>query len=152
MKNKLLAQICKAIVISVILSTAAFTWRFLIGPTNDNLSIIIAFVRNINAVIIHLCFMEIIAFRVLLVFAWKHFNSTNDEFIFFFVNVFNTYFAFTTQISRWLLGKYNQNLKFGINRFFVFDIKTCVYFIDGTYFPFFNFISITYTISFIRVI
>ena len=104
MKNKLLAQICKALVITDILSTPVFTWRFLVGPVNDHLSIFIEFVRNINSVIVFLCFMEIIAFKFLMLYGWKHFNSTNEEFMFFFVNVSNTCFAFTTQISRWILG------------------------------------------------
>ena len=105
MKNKLLAQICKAVVISDILSTPVFTWRFLVEPVNDHLSIFIGLIRNINSVIVFLCFMEIIVFRFFMLFGWKHFNSTNEEFMFIFVNVFNTGFAFISQISRWILGK-----------------------------------------------
>ena len=116
MKNKLLAQICKALVITDILSTPVFTWRFLVGPVNAHLSIFIGLVRNINSVIVFLCFMEIIAFKFLMLYGWKHFNSTNEEFMFVFVNVSNTFFAFTTQISRWLLGKYNHNLQSCINQ------------------------------------
>ena len=108
MKNKLLAQICKALVINDILSTPVFTWRFLVGPVNDHLSIFVEFVRNINSVIIFLCFMEIITFRFLMLYGWKHFNSTNEEFMYVFINMFNTCFAFTSQISRWILGKYNR--------------------------------------------
>ena len=107
MKNKLLAQICKAVVISDILSTPVFTWRFLVGPVNDHLSIFVEFVRNINSVIIFLCFMEIITFRFLMLYGWKHFNSTNEEFMFGFLSLFNISFTFVTQLSRWMLGKLN---------------------------------------------
>ena len=110
MKNKLLAQICKAVVISDILSTPVFTWRFLVEPVNDHLSIFIGLIRNINSVIVFLCFMEIIVFRFFMLFGWKHFNSANEEFMFVFANIFNTGFAFTSQISRWILGKYHMNI------------------------------------------
>ena len=104
MKNKLLAQICKTIVVNNIVITPTFTWRFLVGPINEPLSIFVEFIRHFDAVMIFLCFMEIIAFRFLLLFGWKHFNSTNEEFMFVFVNICNIVFAFVTQISRWMLG------------------------------------------------
>ena len=106
MKNKLLAQICKTIVINNIVITPTFTWRFLVGPINEPLSIFVEFIRHFDAIMIFLCFMEIIAFRFLLLFGWKHFNSINEEFMFVFVNICNIVFAFVTQISRWMLGKY----------------------------------------------
>ena len=104
MKNKLFAQICEAVLVSNF-TTPFYTWRFLVGPIIENLSILILFIRNINALIMVLCFTEIIAGQFLLLFGWKHFNSTNEEFMFIFVNVFNTGFAFISQISRWILGK-----------------------------------------------
>ena len=109
-KNKLVAQICKAVLVTNF-TTPVLTWRFLVGPVNENLSILILFIRNFDAVIIMLCFTEIIAFRFLLLFGWKHFNSTNEEFMFIFVNVFNTGFAFISQISRWILGKCHDTRK-----------------------------------------
>ena len=113
MKNKLLAQICKAVVISDILSTPVFTWRFLVEPVNDHLSIFIGLIRNINSVIVFLCFLEIIVFRFFMLFGWKHFNSTNEEFMFRYLNLFNISFSFATQFSRWMLGIYykQQNAK-----------------------------------------
>ena len=117
LKNKLLAQICKIIVVNNIFITPVFTWRFLIGPINEQLSIFVEFIRHFDAVMIFLCFMEIIVFRFLLLFGWKHFNSTNEDFMSVLVNVCNIVFAFVTQISRWMLGNCytfiltNQNLK-----------------------------------------
>ena len=117
MKNKLMAQNSKAIIALSILSTPVFTWRFLIGPINEQLSIFVEFIRHFDAVMIFLCFMEIIVFRFLLLFGWKHFNSTNEDFMSVLVNVCNIVFAFVTQISRWMLGNCytfiltNQNLK-----------------------------------------
>ena len=110
MKNKLFAQICEAVLVSNF-TTPFYTWRFLVGPIIENLSILILFIRNINALIMVLCFTEIIAGRFLLLFGWKHFNSTNEEFMFIFVNVFNTGFAFISQISRWILGKCHDTKK-----------------------------------------
>lgn len=107
LKNKLLAQICKIIVVNNILITPVFTWRFLVGPINEQLSIFVEFIRHFDAVMIFLCFMEIIVFRFLLLFGWKHFNSTNEDFMSVLVNVCNIVFAFVTQISRWMLGKCN---------------------------------------------
>ena len=104
LKNKLLAQICKIIVVNNILITPVFTWRFLVGPINEQLSIFVEFIRHFDAVMIFLCFMEIIVFRFLLLFGWKHFNSTNEDFMSVLVNVYNIVFAFVTQISRWMLG------------------------------------------------
>ena len=86
MKNKLGAQICKAVLVTNF-TTPVFTWRFLVGLVNENLSILILFIRNIDAVIMVLCFTEIIAFRFLLLFGWKHFNSTNEEFMFGFLSL-----------------------------------------------------------------
>ena len=105
MKNKLLAQICKAIVTNNILVTPVFTWRFLVGPINEPLSIFVQLIKHFDAVIIFLCFMEIIVFRFALLFGWKYFNSINEEFMFVFVNVCNIGFAFLTLISRFMLGK-----------------------------------------------
>ena len=107
MKNKLLAQICKAIIANSILSTPVFTWRFLIGPINEHLSIFVSFVRSWVIQMMLLCFLEIIVFRILNIFVWKHFNTTNEELMFRFLNIFNTCFTFVTHISRWMLGKYN---------------------------------------------
>ena len=104
MKNKLLAQICKIIVVNNIIITPVVTWRFLVGPINERLSIFVGFIGHFDAVMIFLCFMEIIVFRFLLLFGWKHFNSTNEDFMSVFVNVCNILFAFVTQISRWILG------------------------------------------------
>ena len=107
LKNKLLAQICKIIVVNNILITPVFTWRFLVGPINEQLSIFVEIIRHFDAVMIFLCFMEIIVFRFLLLFGWKHFNSTNEDFMSVLVNVCNIVFAFVTQISRWMLGNCN---------------------------------------------
>ena len=104
MKNKLGAQICKAVLVSNF-TTPVFTWRFLFGPVNENLSILILFIRNIDAVIMVLCFTEIIAFRFLLLYGWQHFNSTNEEFMFGFMSWFNIGFSFVTQFSRLMLGE-----------------------------------------------
>ena len=71
MKNKLVAQICKALFIYNLLATPIFTWRILIGPVNENLSTFTIFIRNCNGMIIPLCFTEIIAFRFLMLFGWK---------------------------------------------------------------------------------
>ena len=109
MKNKLLAQICKAISANAIFSTPIFAWRFLIDPINEHLSIFVSFIRCFEAIIILLCFMEIIIFQILNLFVWKHFNTTNEEFVYVFVTICNILFAFVTQISRWMLGKYNSN-------------------------------------------
>ena len=103
MKNKLFAQICEAVLVSNF-TTPFYTWRFLVGPIIENLSILILFIRNINALIMVLCFTEIIAGRFLLLFGWKHFNSTNEEFMFRYLNLFNISFSFATQFSRWMLG------------------------------------------------
>ena len=113
MKNKLVAQICKAVLVTNF-TTPVFTWRFLVGLVNENLSILILFIRNIDAVIMVLCFTEIIAFRFLLLFGWKHFNSTNEEFMFGFLSLFNISFSLVTQLSRWMLGE--QNTKFHIRK------------------------------------
>ena len=110
MKNKLLAQICKAIIANSILSTPVFTWRFLIGPINEHFSIFVSFIRCFDASIMLLCFMEIIILRFLNLFAWKHVNMTNEELTFRFLSMFNTCFTFVTQISRWMLGNYFEYL------------------------------------------
>ena len=107
MKNKLLAQICKVLIANAILITPVFTWRFLIGPINEHLSIFLVFIRCFEGIIMLLCFMEIILFRILFLFGWKHFNTTNEEFMYVFVTVCNILFAFVAQISRWMLGKYS---------------------------------------------
>ena len=104
MKNKLFAQICKAVLVTNF-TTPFFTWRFLVGPINENLSILTVFIRNIDAVIMGLCFTEIIAFRFLLLFGWKNFILANQEFMFRFLSLFNIGFSFVTQFSRWMLGK-----------------------------------------------
>ena len=109
MKNKLVAQSCKAVLMTNF-TTSVITWRFLVGPVNENLSILILFIRNFDAVIMMLCFTEIIVFRCLLLFGWKHFNSTNEEFMFGFLSLFNVCFTFVTQLSRWMLGKYNAKV------------------------------------------
>ena len=115
MKNKLLAQICKAVIANAILSTPFFTWRFLIGPINEHFSIIVSFIRSFAVSNMLLCFMEIIIFRIIFLFGWKHFNTTNEELIFRFLNMFNTCFTFFSQISRWMLGKFNSHIyKYGI--------------------------------------
>ena len=106
MKNKLLAQICKAIIANAILSTPSFTWRFLIGPINEHFSIFVSFIRCFDVTIMLLCFIEIIVFRILNLFVW-HLNPTNEDLMFRFLNIFNTCFTFVTHISRWMLGKYN---------------------------------------------
>ena len=103
MKNKLFAQICEAVLVSNF-TTPFYTWRFLVGPIIENLSILILFIRNINALIMVLCFTEIIAGRFLLLFGWKHFNSTNEDFMFRYLYLFNIGFSFATQFSRWMLG------------------------------------------------
>ena len=105
MKNKLLAQICKAISANAIFSTPIFAWRFLIDPINEHLSIFVSFIRCFEAIIILLCFMEIIIFQILNLFVWKHFNTTNEELMFRFLNTFNNFLTFVAQISRWMLGK-----------------------------------------------
>ena len=110
MKNKLLAQICKAIIANAILSTPVFTWRFLIGPINEHFSIFVSFIRCFDVTIMLLCFMEIIIFRILNLFVWKHFNTTNEELMFHFLSIFNTCFAFVPHVSRWMLGKYNSHI------------------------------------------
>ena len=105
LKNKLLAQICKIIVVNNIIITPVVTWRFLVGPINERLSIFVGFIGHFDAVMIFLCFMEIIVFRFLLLFGWKHFNSTNEEFVFCFMSWFNIGFSFVTQFSRLMLGE-----------------------------------------------
>ena len=104
MKNKLVAQNCKALLVTNF-TTPVFTWRFLVGLVNENLSILILFIRNINCLIMALCFTEIIAGRFLLLFGWKYFNSTNEEFMFGFLSLFNISFSLVTQLSRWMLGE-----------------------------------------------
>ena len=110
-KNKLVAQICKALFIYNILVTPVFTWRILIGPVNENLSTFTIFIRNCNGMIIPLCFTEIIAFRFLMLFGWKHFNTTNEDLMFAVINMFNTCIVMGTQISRWMLGKIKKYMQ-----------------------------------------
>ena len=107
MKNKLFAQICKAVIANAILSTPFFTWRFLIGPINEHFSIFVSFIRCFDATIMLLCFMEIIIFRILNLFVHKHLNIGNEELMSRFLDIFNTCFTFVTHISRWMLGKQN---------------------------------------------
>ena len=74
-------------------------------PINEHLSIFDSFVRSWVIHIMLLCFLEIIVFRILNIFVWKHFNTTNEELMFHFLNAFNTFLTFVAQISRWMLGK-----------------------------------------------
>ena len=58
MKNKLVAQMCKAIFIYNLLATPVFTWRILIGPINENLSTFTLFIRHCNGMIIPMCYIS----------------------------------------------------------------------------------------------
>ena len=66
-------------------------------------------IRNVKILLfagIHIiiCFSEIIMYKVLMLFGFKHFCSSDEDFTFVFIILFNISFEFATQFSRWMLG------------------------------------------------
>ena len=106
MKNQLVAQICKVIFTYNILATPVILWRVLFGPVYEQISLIALFMRHCSAIIIPLCFTEIILFQFLMLFAWKSFNYTNEDFMFTVISIFNIGCAIVTLVSRWMLRKF----------------------------------------------
>ena len=108
LKNKLIAQICISIILLSIYYSPAFAWRVIIGPLNEKIAVFAIFCRNLGGTFNILCFTEIIIYKVLLSYGFKHFCSIDEEFIFMVLNIFNYFFAFSTQMSRWHLATFEN--------------------------------------------
>ena len=63
-KNKLISQSFLILMVSILVSNHGFAWRIIIGPLNDNISIVIIFIRQFAATNFLLCITEIISFKV----------------------------------------------------------------------------------------
>ena len=106
MKNQLVAQICKVIFTYNILATPVILWRVLIGPVYEQFSLLALFMRHCSTILVPLCFTEIILFQFLMLFAWKSFNHTNEDFMFTVISIFNTGFTIMSLVSRYMLRKF----------------------------------------------
>ena len=108
LKNKLMAQISISIIFLSIYCSPAFAWRVMIGPLNEKIAVFAVFCRNLGGTFNILCFTEIIIYKVLLTFGFKYFCSIDEDFIFMVLNIFNYFFALSTQISRWHLATFEN--------------------------------------------
>ena len=81
---------------------------------NKGLTIFFIFCQKISGTFNFLCFTEIILHKVSMLFGFKHFCLTNEEFVFTFTIMFNIGFAFGTQFSCWMLGTFNSYNQFEI--------------------------------------
>ena len=106
MKNQLVAQICKVIFTYNISATPVILWRVLIGPVYEQFALLAQFMRHCSTILVPLCFTEIILFQFLMLFAWKSFNYTNEDFMFKVISIVNGSFTIVTLISRWMMRKF----------------------------------------------
>ena len=114
LKNKLFTQICKSFIFQYLTHNPGFACRVLIGPFNENLTMFFIFSQKLSGTFNVLCFTEIILHKVSMLFGFKHFCLTNEEFVFMFINMFNFGFSFGAQFSCWMLGTYTTFSQFEI--------------------------------------
>ena len=83
-KNKLIAQAFVAILTFSCINNPMFAWRILIGPLNESITMLNIFCRHFMATYGCLCFTNIILWKVLILFGWKHFCSIGN---FYFMKI-----------------------------------------------------------------
>ena len=102
-KNYLLAQIFLMLIFFNIM-WLGFAGRILIGTLNEDIAVVVIFLRQFSVIYIVLCFSEIIVCDVLMLFGWKHFCFIDEIFLHHVLLIFDIGFSFGTQLSRWMLG------------------------------------------------
>ena len=103
LRNKLFSQLCKVLIFEYMIHNPGFAWRILIGPVNEKLAISMMFCEKCAGVMKFLYFTETVLHKVSMLFGFKHFCLTDEDFVFMFLNLFNISFAFAIQFSRWML-------------------------------------------------
>ena len=63
-KDKLISQSFFVLMVAILVSNHGFAWRIIIGPLNDNISIMIISIRQFAATNFLLCITEVISFKV----------------------------------------------------------------------------------------
>ena len=62
-------------------SNPSFAWRFIIGPLNSEVTMIIQFCRNFANTYVYLSITEIILIKVVMLYAWKHICDLDETFV-----------------------------------------------------------------------
>ena len=107
--NQLVAQMCNTYVFHFFTSNPSFAWRIIVGSLNPELTPIIQFCRECINTYLYLCLTEIVIFKIVILFAWKHFCFFDESFVSCIVTRFNIFFSITTHSFRWILGSYKNN-------------------------------------------
>lgn len=86
------------------LNNLSYAWRIFIGPLNLVMSHVAISAKQICGKFVMICITEIVLFKVIMIFAWKHYSIADEYFIYRVTILFNYAFIFGNYITRLYLG------------------------------------------------
>ena len=108
LRNKLIAGLATAQLLITYTDGFGFSWRILIGPLNDQLAMLIVYLRHCSSVFIFLHLSELMIYCACSFFGWNYICAMEEDFFFTFIVLFNMGFTITSQFCRWMLGSLNN--------------------------------------------
>ena len=99
-----MAQIVFMLLIYNFLNNLSYAWRIYIGPLNLVMSHVAISAKQICGKFVMICITEIIVFKVVMIFAWKHYSIADEYFIYRVTIIFNYAFIFVNYSARLFLG------------------------------------------------
>ena len=104
LQNRLLAQMVFMLLIYTYTNNFLYAWRVFFGPLNIFLAYISFISKQIGVTFAMVCITEIVIFKVIMIYAWKHYSIADETFIYRITILFNYAFCFGLHFARLFLG------------------------------------------------
>ena len=98
-KNRILAQMCKVVLVNSCFGEIALFWTFLIGPIHPTLAKIVQFESGIFSNVINLGFVQMVWLKNFLLFKFFSASVINEDFLAVFLTNWNWIFSTISQLS-----------------------------------------------------